>query len=548
MRLRLMMMGILALSGFWLGTSSALAAPSPNSATALPALSDIAVDGHVFSAHMPHVLPMQHSQFSAADVAPATYGNGQLVFYGQAPVGVTPGPPKIYLVFWGNGWGTPTQASTQTREVFPSSSDPSGEAAYVSDFIAGLGTNNELWSSIVTQYCDDTNGGTVAAYASSCPTPTGPDHVGYPTSTALAGIWYDNSAIPPSITYDDGTKIGNEAYKAAVHFNNTTASSNRSAQYIILTPTRTGTDGFPNAPWCAWHDALSDTNTTSGFGNIAYTNMPYLADAGAGCGQNFVNSGDSGLLDGVSIVLGHEIAETQTDMIPGGGWLDAPGADFDGPYEIGDRCAWNSDPGGSGNLTLATGTFAVQGQYSNAANNGSGGCVMSMPLASPPVSAPTITSFTPSSAAIGATVTVTGTNLTGATGAKVNGVSASSVNVASATSMSFAIPTGATSGTIQVITPGGTATSSSSVTVIPAPTITSFTPIRGTAGTTTVTVTGTGLLGVTSVLVHGTRATTFTAISATSLTFTVPTGATSGKFTITTMGGTVTSSSALTLL
>ena len=61
-------------------------------------------------------------------------------------------------------------------------------------------------------------------------------------------------------------------------------------------------------------------------------------------------------------------------------------------------------------------------------------------------------------------------------------------------------------------------------------------------------MTGTGLLGVTSVLVHGTRATTFTAISATSLTFTVPTGATSGKFTITTMGGTVTSSSALTLL
>src|SRR5581483_5726673 len=48
--------------------------------------------------------------------------------------------------------------------------------------------------------------------------------------------------------------------------------------------------------------------------------IPYQTDAGANCGQNFVNSGSAGLLDGVSIVGGHEFAEAATDPNPGLGW------------------------------------------------------------------------------------------------------------------------------------------------------------------------------------------------------------------------------------
>ena len=76
-------------------------------------------------------------------------------------------------------------------------------------------------------------------------------------------------------------------------------------------------------------------------------------------------------------------------------------------------------------------------------------------------------------------------------------------------------------------TPGGTATSSGSFTVIPAPTITGFTPTSGPVGTS-VTITGTNLTGATQVQFNTTNATIFTVDSATQITATVPAGATTG--------------------
>ena len=83
--------------------------------------------------------------------------------------------------------------------------------------------------------------------------------------------------------------------------------------------------------------------------------MPYILNQGTSCGQNSVNAGPAGKLDGESIVLGHEIEETVTD----------PGAEDPGPngthlgawydmnqYENGDKCAWvGADP-----VWLVTGT------------------------------------------------------------------------------------------------------------------------------------------------------------------------------------------------
>jgi len=71
--------------------------------------------------------------------------------------------------------------------------------------------------------------------------------------------------------------------------------------------------------------------------------------------------------------------------------------------------------------------------------------------------APTTSSFTPTSAATGATVTITGTNFTGATAVKFGGTDASSFTVVSATSITAVVAAG-TTGTITVTTPGGTAT------------------------------------------------------------------------------------------
>jgi hypothetical protein len=87
------------------------------------------------------------------------------------------------------------------------------------------------------------------------------------------------------------------------------------------------------------------------------------------------------------------------------------------------------------------------------------------------VAGPTITSFTPTSGAVGTSVTITGTNLTGVTAVKFNGVTAT-FTTSTATSVTATVPTGATTGKITVTTPGGTATSATDFTVTTGPTVT----------------------------------------------------------------------------
>jgi hypothetical protein len=153
-----------------------------------------------------------------------------------------------------------------------------------------------------------------------------------------------------------------------------------------------------------------------------------------------------------------------------------------------------------------------------------------------PVAA-TITSFTPTTASPGETVTITGTTFTTVSNVKIGGVNAASFTVLSPTTIK-AVVGNASSGNVSVTTQGGTASLAGFVfkPVLKVPTITSFTP-TSTGPLETVMITGTNFTGVTKVSFGGTDAASFGVNSATSITALVDRGS-SGAVTVTTPGGT----------
>ncbi|MHB8585765.1 MAG: hypothetical protein ACYDDF_08015 [Thermoplasmatota archaeon] len=227
--------------------------------------------------------------------------------------------PRVYIDFW--CWG---------------GSDPSGEGPYLQAFFQGVG--GSTWINSQTQYYETARG--------SITNPTG----------QLAGVWSDNSCLVPPVP---DAQISNEALAAEAHF-----GYSADADYFIATP-HLHNDAEFGVQYCAWHSTVNDAQGRP----VAYTDFPYIPDAQAGtCGANFVNSGSAGALDGVSMVGGHEYAEAMTDPHPSTGWVDASGS------ETGDKCAWiSTGPGAAIDITLSTGTFAVQSLWSNAA----AGCVTS---------------------------------------------------------------------------------------------------------------------------------------------------------------------------
>ncbi|MBO2008536.1 FG-GAP-like repeat-containing protein [Hymenobacter negativus] len=70
--------------------------------------------------------------------------------------------------------------------------------------------------------------------------------------------------------------------------------------------------------------------------------------------------------------------------------------------------------------------------------------------------APTLSSINPTSGPVGTSVTLTGTNLTGATAVRFNGTAATTFAVVNATTVTATVPAGATTGNVTVTTPIGT--------------------------------------------------------------------------------------------
>ena len=277
-------------------------------------------------------------------------------------IGVMSGHAKVYVVVYGNQWGS---QSTDANGNATFTGDPDGAVPVAQNMFKGIGTGSELWSAELTQWCDGPN---VASGATSCP--ANANFIPYQSGGILAGVWYDNSAAAPASP--TATDLANAAIAAAAHFGNTTAASNRDAYYVVLSPTGTNPDNYQGA-YCAWHNY-----TTSSYGDIAYSNQPYNMDSGAGCGVNFVNSGSAGTLDGWTMTLGHEWHEMMSDQNPAGGWTNHTGNPTYNGQENSDECAWIAagSAGGAANVTMGNGTYTEQASWSNDTNS----CAISHPI------------------------------------------------------------------------------------------------------------------------------------------------------------------------
>jgi serine protease len=201
--------------------------------------------------------------------------------------------PRLYVVFWGPAWRTDS---------------PTGAAGfYLLNFYAGLGEGGETWSLANSQYTDAT---------------------GHPVfgASELVTFGVDTSAPPSMVTPGD---IAAEAAAGAGAFGIKDVADDQVV--VVSQPGTCFSDGFagssctPVAPaYCGWHSAIG-----FGGGQISFTNLPFQLDAKTACGENFINLGAAGTLDGFSIVGGHEYAEAVTDPVPPSGgstWRTASAA------------------------------------------------------------------------------------------------------------------------------------------------------------------------------------------------------------------------------
>lgn len=190
----------------------------------------------------------------------------------------------------------------------------------------------------------------------------------------------------------------------------------------------------------------------------------------------------------------------------------------------------NGDNGLS--ATVPSGFTSGTIKVTNGAGTGESSGVFTVTSGTP---APVITSFTPTSGAVGTRVTINGSRLTGTTIVRFGSTNATSFTVNTDAKITATVPAGATTGKISVTTPGGTTQSSSTFTVT-GPVINSFSPTSGPVGTS-VTVYGNRFTGATIVRFGSTTA-SFTVNTDNKITATVPAAALSGKIQVTTPSGT----------
>jgi hypothetical protein len=222
---------------------------------------------------------------------------------------------------------------------------------------------------------------------------------------------------------------------------------------------------------------------------------------------------------------------------------DAPISDFASKID------WGDGTTSAGTVTSVSGGYSVAGSHTYSTpgpyqttisifdKDGSSASVQgSANVATPP---PTVTGVSPSvgPAAGGTSVTITGTNLNGATAVKF-GAAAATIASDGATSITATAPPGTGTVDVTVTTAGGTSATSGADQFTYGPTIKSVNPTSGpAAGGTVVTITGTGFTNATAVSFGNQSASSFNFVSDTKITATSPGGTGTLDITVTTPAG-----------
>jgi hypothetical protein len=297
--------------------------------------------------------PVHYARTALAAAPPAT----SMIYHG-GPVlmGAT-----IYLDFWGSEWANGFQGCSVPVPLLGQLAGPCYSANQVMSYAIGLVSSwgGSPWRNTDTQYCQGAAHGAV-----DC----GPGlaRISDPNNQ-FGGSWIDAAPVPGTPGQQD---IANEAQNALRHFH-TGALTDPNGLYFVFTPPGKLVPGS-GTDFCGYHSAYTYSDGSVAF-SFAY--QPYIFNQPS-CGRNFVNSSNDsfghGYMDGLSMVMGHEVAEAETDPGAGSAWTDQSG----GSGEVGDKC--NFDPA-SRNVTFGNNYYAMQPLWSNAdpgANPG-GSCAMS---------------------------------------------------------------------------------------------------------------------------------------------------------------------------
>jgi FG-GAP-like repeat/IPT/TIG domain/Secretion system C-terminal sorting domain len=302
-------------------------------------------------------------------------------------------------------------------------------------------------------------------------------------------------------------------------------------------------DGKPDLIACSRH-----SNNISVIKNQSFIGQFFFAanvDYAVGSDPFYVAAGDldgdhkaeiivaNSAADSISIlrnIVGGDVAPSITSFTPTSGIngtvVKISGTNFTGATAVsfGGAAASSFVVDSSKGITAIVGPGA-SGDVSVTTPNGTAS------LAGFTFNGPIINSFTPGNGLTGTVVVITGVNFTGATSVRFGGTPAASFTVDSSTRITATVGVGS-SGSVTITTPNGTATLSGFVFGLP--TISSFTPTSGFAGTI-VTISGTNFDTSASknIVFFGAVQAHVSAATSNQLVVTVPAGATYEPITVT---------------